>query len=250
MKYRIILPILSITILIAGFIFLDAPTKSKKKRSDQVVTISTKFGDMKFVLYGSTPLHKENFLKLAKEGFYDSTTFHRVIKQFMIQGGDPNSKDSNPKNDGLGGPGYTIPAEFNTKHIHKKGALAAARQGDAINPKKESSGSQFYIVQGRPVANGELVRMASFKKIDYTEEQKKIYSELGGTPHLDGDYTVFGEIISGMNIIDSIALAKTVADRPNENIYIQMSVDKMKRKKITKLFNYNYPIESEQTENE
>lgn len=197
---------------------------------------------MKFILYDATPLHKENFVKLVKKGYYDSTTFHRVIHQFMIQGGDPNSKDSNPNNDGLGGPGYTIPSEFNSNLFHKKGALAAARQPDAINPKKESSGSQFYIVQGRPVSRDELKRLSSFMKQDYSDEQIKIYNELGGTPHLDSEYTVFGEIISGMNVIDSIANVKVnSAKRPYDNIYMKITEEEIKKKKITKLYNYVYP---------
>ncbi len=216
--------------------------KSKSPKSDEIVTISTKFGEMKLVLYDQTPLHKANFLKLVNDGYYDSTTFHRVIKQFMVQGGDPNSKDNNPDNDGLGGPSYTIPAEFNSQFYHKKGALAAARQSDAINPKKESSGSQFYLVQGRTTNAGELERMAGFKKINYTDEQKRVYEEIGGTPHLDGDYTVFGEIISGLNIVDSIAASPTLrGDRPKENIYITMTSEKIKRKKISSLYNYTYP---------
>lgn len=244
MKLRI--PILStlIAFLFLGLIFLEAPTGSSKKR-DQIITISTKFGDMKFVLYDSTPLHKANFIKLAKDGFYDSTTFHRVMNGFMIQGGDPNSKDSNPNNDGLGGPGYTIQKEFSPEHIHKKGALAAARQPDAINPKKESNGSQFYIVQGNVVPENQLKQMATFKGIDYTAEQIKIYREKGGKPHLDGEYTVFGEIISGINIIDSIAAVKTNrANRPFENIYMKMEVNTLKKKKITKIYNYTYPSNS------
>jgi cyclophilin family peptidyl-prolyl cis-trans isomerase len=232
----------------SGFTISQFP-KSKSLKKDQIVTLSTRFGDMKIVLYDDTPLHKANFLKLIDEGYYDSTTFHRVIKQFMIQGGDPNSKDKIADNDGLGGPGYTIPAEFNPNHVHKKGALSAARQSDNINPKKESSGSQFYLVQGRKVNDGEFARMASFKKINYTEEQKKIYSELGGTPHLDGDYTVFGEVISGIDIIDSIAAVKTSrGDRPLENIYVKMSSDKVKRKKVSALYNYTYPALTEEVE--
>ncbi|MEQ8520192.1 MAG: peptidylprolyl isomerase [Cytophagales bacterium] len=241
MKIRIVLFSFALAIFIAAFIFPNSTAKTKNNR-DHIITISTSYGDMKFILYDATPLHKENFVKLVKKGYYDSTTFHRVIHQFMIQGGDPNSKDSNPNNDGLGGPGYTIPPEFNSKLFHKKGALAAARQPDAINPKKESSGSQFYIVQGRPVSRDELKRLSSFMKQDYSDEQIKIYNELGGTPHLDGEYTVFGEIISGMNVIDSIANVKVnSAKRPYNNIYMKITEEEIKKKKITKLYNYVYP---------
>lgn len=226
---------------ISGFVATAIP-KSKAPKHDMLVTLETKYGDMKIILYDLTPGHKENFLKLVDEGFYDSTTFHRVIGQFMIQGGDPNSKDDNPRNDGLGGPGYTIPAEFDTALIHKKGALAAARQGDAVNPEKASSGSQFYIVQGRITNEQELNRLSMVKNRKYSPEQKKIYAESGGTPHLDGDYTVFGEVISGMDIIDSIASVRTgPGSRPLENIYMRVSADKVKRKKITKNYGYEYP---------
>ncbi|QNL22474.1 peptidylprolyl isomerase [Hyphobacterium sp. CCMP332] len=241
MKIKIILLSFTLAIIIGAFIFPGSSAKTKNN-SDHIITISTKYGDMKFILYEATPLHKENFIKLVKKGYFDSTTFHRVINQFMIQGGDPNSKDSNPNNDGLGGPGYTIPSEFNSKLFHKKGALAAARQPDAINPKKESSGSQFYIVQGRPVSNDELKRLSSFMKQDYSVDQIKIYNELGGTPHLDGEYTVFGEIISGMNVIDSISNVRVnSAKRPYDNIYMKIKEEEMKKKKITKLYNYVYP---------
>ncbi len=241
MKIRILLISFALAVIIAAFIFPNSTAKTKNNR-DHIITISTKYGDMKFILYESTPLHKANFIKLVQKGYYDSTTFHRVINQFMIQGGDPNSKDANPNNDGLGGPGYTIPAEFKKELFHKKGALAAARQPDAINPNKESSGSQFYIVQGRPVSNNELKRLSSFMKQDYSDEQIKIYNELGGTPHLDGEYTVFGEIISGMNVIDSIANVNVnSAKRPFENIYMKITEEVIKKKKITKLYNYVYP---------
>ncbi|MCZ4407743.1 peptidylprolyl isomerase [Cryomorphaceae bacterium 1068] len=202
-----------------------------------MVIISTKYGDMIVRLYDDTPLHKENFLKLAQDGFYDGLLFHRVIQSFMIQGGDPNSLDAKDGAAlGTGGPGYTIPAEFNPRYIHKKGALSAARQGDAVNPERESSGSQFYIVQGKTVDENTLMRMAAQKKpkpgedaFAYSEGQKKAYAELGGTPHLDGQYTVFGEVIEGLNIIDSIAAVKTDGRaRPVENITMSMKITKRK----------------------
>jgi cyclophilin family peptidyl-prolyl cis-trans isomerase len=209
----------------------------KNAKKEEMVIISTKYGDMVVRLYDDTPLHKENFLKLANEGYYDGLLFHRVIQSFMIQGGDPDSREAiKGMALGKGGPGYTIPAEFNPNHIHKKGALSAARMGDAVNPERESSGSQFYIVQGRITDEISLERMASQRDMkegeepfSYTEEQKQIYSELGGTPHLDGQYTVFGEVVEGINIIDSIAAAKTDARaRPLEDISMSMKITKRK----------------------
>lgn len=240
---KLIFTVSLIFIVIAcGFIFSPSPKKEKVKKFDQLVTISTMYGDMKVILYDETPLHKENFLKLVDEGFYDSTTFHRVMYEFMIQGGDPNSKDNNPNNDGLGGPGYTIDAEFNPKFYHRKGVIAAARQPDNVNPKKASSGSQFYIVHGRKFNANETNRMAAMKRIQYSPEQINAYSELGGAPHLDGDYTVFGEVISGMNIIDSIAQVKTsFGNRPVQNVIMKMTSEKIKRKKISKEYQYQYP---------
>lgn len=209
----------------------------KNAKKEEMVIISTKYGEMVVRLYDDTPLHKENFLKLAQEGFYDGLLFHRVIRSFMIQGGDPNSRDANKGAAlGNGGPGYTIPAEFNPNHIHKKGALSAARQGDAVNPERESSGSQFYIVQGKTVEESTLMRMAAQKRpkpgeesFSYTEEQKKYYAEIGGTPHLDGEYTVFGEVIEGLNIIDSITTEQVDGrSRPIEDITMSMKMTKRK----------------------
>jgi cyclophilin family peptidyl-prolyl cis-trans isomerase len=209
----------------------------KNAKKEEMVIISTKYGDMVVRLYDDAPLHKENFLKLAKDGFYDGLLFHRVIQSFMIQGGDPNSRGAKEGVAlGTGGPGYTIPAEFNPHYIHKKGALSAARQGDAVNPERESSGSQFYIVQGKTVEENTLMRMAAQKKpkpgeeaFSYTEEQKNFYAEIGGTPHLDGQYTVFGEVIEGLNIIDSIATVKADGrNRPIENITMSMKITKRK----------------------
>lgn len=209
----------------------------KNAKKEEMVIISTKYGDMVVRLHDDTPLHKANFLKLAKEGFYDGLLFHRVIRSFMIQGGDPNSRDAEKGAAlGRGGPGYTIPAEFNPNYIHKKGALSAARQGDAVNPERESSGSQFYIVQGKTVDENTLMRMANQKRpkpgeeaFDYSDEQKQVYAKIGGTPHLDGEYTVFGEVVEGLNIIDSIAAAKTDGrSRPIENITMSMKITKRK----------------------
>lgn len=185
-----------------------------------VVSIETPYGVMLAKLYDQTPLHRDNFFKHAEEGFYNDLLFHRVINGFMIQGGDPNSRGAAPgKMLGSGGPGYTIPAEFNTQYIHKKGALAAARTGDQVNPKKESSGSQFYIVQGAIQADQNLNMLEDRKGIKYSDAQRNIYKTIGGTPALDMDYTVFGEIIEGLEIIDKIAAVKTErGDRPTTDV--------------------------------
>ncbi len=199
-----------------------------------MVVLTTKYGEMTILLYDETPLHKENFLKLAREGYYNDLLFHRVIANFMVQGGDPDSRGAAAGTAlGKGGPGYTIPAEFNSKYIHKKGALAAARQGDAMNPKKESSGSQFYIVHGNSVNQETLSRVAASRPGNsdgepvYTAEQMEIYTSLGGTPHLDGGYTVFGEVVEGLNVLDSIA-AQPVdrMNRPLTDIGMTMKIVK------------------------
>jgi cyclophilin family peptidyl-prolyl cis-trans isomerase len=190
-------------------IFAIGQEKKKLPKDDYVITITTEFGEMTLLLYNATPKHKENFIKLASSGYYNGTTFHRIIKDFMIQGGDPNSKDSLPYNDGLGGPEYTIPAEFVPTLKHVKGALAAARMGDQMNPAKASSGSQFYIVHNP-----------------------------NGTPFLDGSYTVFGQVIKGMEVIDKIAdQPKDMRDRPTKNITMTVKATKMKVKKIIKTYN-------------
>lgn len=194
----------------------------------EIVLITTSMGDIKVKLYDETPKHKENFLKLADEGYYDSLLFHRVITQFMIQGGDPNSRtaaDGSPL--GNGGPEYTIPAEFNNALYHKKGALAAARTGDNVNPEKASSGSQFYIVQGKPYTDEELDNVEKRIGGEYTEEQREVYKTAGGVPFLDRNYTVFGEVIEGLDVIDKIAATKTArGDRPEENVYMTMKLVK------------------------
>lgn len=202
-------------------------------RKATVAEIETDFGLLEVELYEGTPKHKENFVKLANEEFYNGVLFHRVIKDFMIQTGDPNSKEAKKgERLGNGGPGYTIPAEFDTAYFHKKGALAAARQGDRVNPKKESSGSQFYIVHGKVFKEKELELMERRMKNKFSVKQKQIYTSIGGTPHLDGGYTVFGEVIKGMNVVDSIAKAKTDrADRPIEDIKIKSVKIKTKRLK-------------------
>ncbi len=191
------------------------------------VKISTDFGDMIVALYNRTPQHRDNFLKLAKEGFFNDLLFHRVINQFMIQGGDPKSKDAPAGQQlGNGGPGYTIPAEFDFPDLyHKKGALSAARQGDQVNPQKESSGSQFYVVQGKKVMPQELQQLEQRAKIKYTPEQIETYRSIGGTPFLDASYTVFGEVVEGLDVIDKIAVVPTAkGDRPLEDVKMTVTV--------------------------
>lgn len=237
------------------------------------VKISTTLGDIVVRLYDETPLHRDNFIKLASSHFYDDVLMHRIIKNFMIQGGDPDSKGAAPgARLGAGGPDYTIPAEFNSNLIHKKGALAAARQGDEVNPEKRSSGSQFYIVTGEVYSDGKLTQMEKqmeqqqlqgiFNQLvaenrskifemrknrdnaglmalqeeiqkqtmvkaketgapKYTPEQREIYTTIGGTPFLDQNYTVFGEVIEGLDVVDKIQNVKTQpGDRPCEDIKI------------------------------
>ncbi|MBK7233274.1 MAG: peptidylprolyl isomerase [Saprospiraceae bacterium] len=193
-----------------------------QKKSDELVIIETSFGTMKAKLYDSTPKHKANFIKLIKSNYYDDLLFHRVMQGFMIQGGDPESKNA-PQGAmlGSGGPGYTIDAEIGKFHF--KGALCAARQSDAVNPEKKSSGSQFYIVQGQPTDAAQIQMMNATKGIKYTQEDFNKYAQLGGAPFLDGDYTVFGEVVEGMEVIDKIAAAQTLpGDRPVADIKMKV----------------------------
>ena len=270
-----------ILLICLAFIALTACNAGSKRQTYHhmenekrtLVKLETTMGNITVALYNETPKHRDNFIKLVKEGVYDSTLFHRVIKQFMIQAGDPDSKNaSDTAMLGSGDVGYTIPAEFNPKFFHKKGVLAAARQGDDVNPEKASSGCQFYIVTGRKFTEPQLLGMenkineqreeALFdslarqhmkeiykmrkagdnagllelqdtleaqareladkeEKFRFTPEQIKAYSTIGGAPHLDGSYTVFGEVTEGMEVVDNIEIAKTNrADRPIENIRI------------------------------
>jgi len=243
------------------------------------VTIKTTEGDITVRLYDETPRHRDNFLKLAQEGYYNGTLFHRVIKNFMIQGGDPNSKGAPAGVQlGTGGPGYTIPAEIQPQFIHKRGALAAARQGDEVNPERASSGSQFYIVWGQVYNDGQIGQLARqlqmqaeqsiFNRLAgehrkeimdlrrnrdqaglmelqndliaqtqaimaeqggaaLTEAQKQTYTTIGGTPHLDGQYTVFGEVEEGLDVVEKIQGTETMpGDRPKQDIQI-LSVEVM-----------------------
>ena len=248
--------------------------KDGNMEKETVLKIETSMGDIKVKLYNETPKHRDNFIKLAKDGTYNGTLFHRVIKDFMVQAGDPESKNA-PKGKmlGSGDVGYTVPAEFvYPKYFHKKGALSAARQGDEVNPKKESSGCQFYIVTGKVFNDSTLLNMEQQKnqnkvteafnalaqkhmkeiykmrkandqdglyalqdtlfiqaeaeaakqpEFHFTPEQIKAYTTVGGTPHLDGEYTVFGEVVEGMDIVDKIQQVKTDrSDRPEEDVKI------------------------------
>lgn len=190
------------------------------KEKERMIEITTDYGTMKAKLYNSTPKHRDNMIKLIKEGYYDGLLFHRVIKDFMIQGGDPNSRNAGPQQQlGSGGPGYTIDAEIGA--LHYKGAIAAARTGDAVNPERKSSGSQFYIVDGQPVSENQIRMVEKQFGTEYTPEQIEKYKEVGGTPFLDGQYTVFGEVVEGMEVIDKIAAVQTQSnpkDRPVEDI--------------------------------
>lgn len=188
--------------------------------------IETDMGTMKVQLFDSTPKHKENFIKLANEGFYDGTLFHRVIDGFMIQGGDPDSKGAAAgARLGVGGPGYKIDAEIGSPHF--RGTLAAARQGGPSNPEKQSSGSQFYIVQGKPVTDAYLSSLEQSKGITYSAPQKAKYAKVGGTPQLDADYTVFAEVVEGLEVIDKIAkVQKDGADRPLQDVQMKVSIVK------------------------
>jgi len=186
-----------------------------------LVEIETTLGTMTAILYDATPQHRDNFLKLAEDGYYDDLLFHRVINGFMIQGGDPESRNAAQDQQlGSGGPGYQVPAEFVDTLAHVKGALAAARNN---NPRKKSSGSQFYIVQGRPLSDQQLDMMEAQKDIRYTPEQREIFTTQGGTPQLDQEYTVFGQVIEGLDVLDKIAATATApGDRPKEDIKMKI----------------------------
>ncbi len=200
--------------------------QAQKAPPEQLIKIETTMGDMLIKLYNETPVHRDNMIKLIKEDFYDNQLFHRVISDFMIQGGDPHTVGAEKgQRLGNGGPGYNLPAEFSDNLIHKKGALAAARKGDQMNPEKESSGSQFYIVQGRVFSSEELSIMFQRGLIKTSKELAQIYTTLGGTPHLDGSYTVFGEVVEGLEVLDRIAASQTDAyNRPLEDVVFSISL--------------------------
>ena len=183
------------------------------QEKETVVVIETSMGTIKAKLYNDTPLHRDNFIKLVNEGWYNGSPFHRVINNFMIQGGQ--------NADGRLDPGYKVPAEFRDNHFHKKGALCAARQGDQVNPQKASSGSQFYIVQGQVFDDNKLALYEERLGKIFSAKQRQAYKTIGGTPHLDGDYTVFGEVIDGLDVVDKIAGVKTgYMDVPVEPVTI------------------------------
>jgi len=193
-----------------------------------LIEIETSEGNMLVKLYDETPKHRDNFVKLVDQKFYDNLLFHRVIEGFMIQGGDPKSKNASTDTPlGSGGPGYQIDAEFNPKLYHKKGALAAARTGGPGNPEKRSSGSQFYIVQGSPLSDSKLDNLERRLGIEFTEEIRETYNNIGGTPQLDREYTVFGEVIKGLEVIDKIAATATKpGDRPIEDKWMKIRIIK------------------------
>jgi cyclophilin family peptidyl-prolyl cis-trans isomerase len=280
--------------IVASLLFSYCIVTSCAQNKDYVVTIKTKYGDMVAILYDETPKHKANFVKLAKEHYFDSLLFHRVIKDFMIQGGDPNSKRaSQSEHLGTGGPGYTVEAEFNPKFLHEKGALSAARISDQQNPSKASSGSQFYIVHGKKFTESELkvdatllnkglqqilmipgnealfdtlsrlyqsgdmeayeAKVMSLKprieretglkvEKDIPQERLDVYTTIGGAPHLDGQYTVFGKVIKGLEVIDWIAEQPVdEAERPRDDIRMIVTVEELPKKKIEKLYGDIYP---------
>lgn len=263
-----------LTILVCGFVACKLDKKAKDMSEETKLKIETTAGDIVVKLYNETPQHRDNFIKLAENGTYEGTLFHRVIKDFMIQAGDPDSKNaSKGQMLGAGDVGYTVPAEFvYPKYFHKKGALSAARQGDNVNPQKASSGCQFYIVTGKVYSDSALLSMeqqmnqmrfnnlfntlaskhakdiykmrkagdqeglmnlqdtliaqvekqlAGQPEFRFTPEQVKAYTTVGGTPHLDGEYTVFGEVLEGMDVVDKIQRVKTDRnDRPEEDVKI------------------------------
>ncbi len=198
-------------------IFISLSVMAQNKKPETLVVIHTEYGDMTLKLYNDTPKHRDNFIKLVKEGWYNGSPFHRIIKNFMIQGGS--------NKDGRQDPGYTIEAEILPNHFHKKGALAAARMGDQVNPQKRSSGSQFYIVEGQVVTNEYLDKVSAHTGHKFTDEERKVYTTIGGTPHLDGGYTVFGEMLTGYDVLEKIASVKTgPGDRPLNPVTMTIEV--------------------------
>lgn len=219
-----------IALLMFGFVLAGVAQNKKKKslpvdssKIERMVLISTDFGDMKVKLYNATPQHRDNFIKLVNQGFYDSLLFHRVIRTFMIQGGDPQSKNAAPGVMlGNGDIGYTIPAEFVDTIYHKKGSLCAARTD---NPAKASSSCQFYIVQGQTFTNEQMDQMETQRGKKLSPKHRRDLSTIGGTPMLDQGYTVFGEVVEGIDVIDKIAAVKTApGDRPVQDVRMKMKV--------------------------
>ena len=231
--------ILSSLLTFAVVTFSQQQVKIKRKDRKRDVELITNYGNIVLRLSDSTPLHRDNFIRLVKTGYYDSVLFHRVINRFMIQSGDPESKHAEPGQPlGNGGPTYTIPAEFRLTLFHKKGVLAAARDGDDTNPRKASSGSQFYIVQGKKFTDAGLDSVETYrlKGRKIPADQREVYKTIGGTPHLDQGYTIFGEVVSGLDIVDKIAAVPTSKgddrDRPLEDVRI-IKAHLVKRSKHT-----------------
>jgi peptidyl-prolyl cis-trans isomerase B (cyclophilin B) len=206
-------------LLLAAFVLSLCVACSPKQ---ELYLIETDLGTMTVKLYDSTPQHRDNFKKLVSEAYYDDLLFHRVMAGFMVQGGDPESRNAPAsKRLGGGGPPYKIPAEIGAYHF--KGALSAARQGDQVNPEKKSSGSQFFLVQGKVQSDADLKMMAQRKGLAYSAEDIEKYKTIGGTPFLDNDYTVFGEVVDGMDVIDKIAAVKTApGDRPLKDVKMKI----------------------------
>ncbi len=204
-------------IVLSLFLMTIVMTTQAQEEKRTKVEITTSMGTMVVELYNETPIHRDNFIKLVKEGFYDSSEFHRIIKGFMIQGGGHNG--------GMKDAGYTIEAEIVPGMMHKRGALAAARKGDQVNPEKRSSGSQFYIVDGRKFSADEMKSLGIRMGKPFSNDQIAVYSEIGGAPHLDGEYTIFGELIDGFEVMDKIAAAKTGRmDKPVEAITMKARI--------------------------
>jgi cyclophilin family peptidyl-prolyl cis-trans isomerase len=236
------LPSVSKNLLLLLLLFLPLLTNAQnRKKKDYLVTMTTDFGTMHLILHDQTPKHKENFIKLTDQHFFDGLLFHRVIQNFMIQGGDPQSRTAVAGQSlGNGDVGYRIPAEFVPALFHQKGALAAARDG---NPEKASSGCQFYVVQGRVWDDAgfeaQRQRITAMNGRQPTIDQVSLYKTIGGTPHLDGNYTVFGQVIDGLAVVDSIAKQpRGPADRPTADARMTVSGKWVKKKKITKQFGY------------
>jgi cyclophilin family peptidyl-prolyl cis-trans isomerase len=230
--------LLIISVLVLGFVKF-----SVAQRKDYLITLETNLGSAHIILYDETPLHKANFIKLAKSKFYDSLLFHRVINNFMIQGGDPSSKKASAQAKlGAGGGIEKIPFEFTPARVHKKGALAAARDG---NREKKSSASQFYIVDGRKYDDLEITKVEKMNNIKYSNQQRLDYISVGGTPQLDNQYTVFGEVVDNMALVDNIAMVEIgEMDRPVVDVRMKMTVKKMAKRRITKKYGYIYPRKS------
>lgn len=227
-------------LVVFAAVSLSSCVTQRNLKRDKLVTLETQYGNMHLVLFDDTPLHKANFTKLAESGFYDGLLFHRIIEDFMIQGGDPNSRDAEAgARLGFGDGGMEkVPYEFTPKHIHTKGALAAARGGD---PEKKSNPAQFYIVDGTTYTDEQLTAMEKRNQMDYTTEQRSEYMILGGYPSLDNNYTVYGQVIDNLDVIDKISSQpKDQANRPTEDIKMKMTVKKMRKKKITKMYGYQY----------